>query len=336
MKECETSEVKTDLARSIGRAAGLGFFLILLLVGSRCGAQTAQPGATLVKVFPNCEFGPQRIPLGGSLGELCKPVWKKIEADNGEVTWIDMHSVSPTLPREVYVYTSVPNTSIDPDALTLLFFDCQGHFRSWSSDGPSALMDAPPRSVAGEIAEAVCVDQTEQGPAQPTPDNSTVGSTRSNTIEPFTSANGHFSVMFHAIPQQFPQPIHLKNGKTGTVYVFYARADNNKTGDYVTYTDYSPDVIASASPQVVLQRAEKSFVADKTLLSEQVIDLDGIPGRAYTATDSDGNFYTAHEFLAGTRIYQVLVLTTKSNFPSGQDNGQFLNSFKVLGNPPRP
>ena len=120
------------------------------------------------------------------------------------------------------------------------------------------------------------------------------------------------------------------------VYVFYARADNNKTGDYVTYTDCSPDVIASASPQVILQRAEKSFVAGKTMLSEQAIDLDGVPGRAYTATDSDGNFYTAHKFLVGTRIYQVLVLTTKSNFPSGQDNGQFLNSFIILGNPPRP
>jgi hypothetical protein len=80
----------------------------------------------------------------------------------------------------------------------------------------------------------------------------------------------------------------------------------------------------------------KASSPDKTLLSEQVIDLDGVPGRAYTATDSDGNFYTAHEFLAGTRIYQVLVLTTKSNFPSGQDNGQFLNSFVILGNPPRP
>jgi hypothetical protein len=286
--------------------------------------ESAQPSETLVKVFPNCEFGPQRIPLGGILGELCKPVWKRIEADNGEVTWIDMRSISQTLPREVYVYTSVPNTAIDPDALTMLFFDCQGHFERWSDDGPSALMDAPPRSVAGEIAETVCVNQSAPGPAQ------------SNTMQPFTSANGRFSVLFHAIPQQFPQPIHLKNGKTGSVYVFYARTDNNKTGDYVTYTDYSPDVIASASPQVLLQRAEKGFVAGKTLLSEQVIDLDGIPGRAYTATDSDGNFYTAHEFMAGTRIYQVLVLTTKSNFPSGQDNGQFLNSFIILGNPPRP
>lgn len=270
------------------------------------------------------------------MGELCKPVWKRIEADNGEVTWIDMSSISQTLPREVYVYTSVPNTAIDPDALTMLFFDCQGHFERWSDDGPSALMDAPPRSVAGEIAETVCVNQRAQGPAQPAPDNSTAGPAQSNAMQPFTSANGRFSVLFHAIPQQFPQPIHLKDGKAGTVYVFYARADNNKTGDYVTYTDYSPDVIASASPQVLLQRAEKSFIADKTLLSEQAIDLHGVPGRAYTATDSDGNFYTAHEFLAGTRIYQVLVLTTKSNFPSGQDNGQFLNSFIILGNPPRP
>ena len=225
---------------------------------------------------------------------------------------------------QVQVYTSVPNTIFDLDKLKVLAFDCQGHFMPFDDEGMTEWMDAPPRSVAGEIAETVCVNQSAPGPAQ------------SNTMQPFTSSNGRFSVLFHAIPQQFPQPINLKNGKTGTVYVFYARADNDKTGDYVTYTDYSPDIIASASPQVLLQKAEKSFVAGKTLLSEQVIDLDGVPGRAYTATDSDGNFYTAHEFLAGTRIYQVFVLTTKSNFPSGQDNGQFLNSFIILGNPPHP
>lgn len=319
-----SSPIALVLAFALGATSGAFAQAKKPAMPMKPAAEAAQPGEALVRVFPNCEFGPQRIPLGGILGELCKPVWKRIEANNGEVTWIDMKAIGDTLPRRVYSYTSVPDTSIDPHALTLLLFDCQGHFESWSSEGPSALMDAPPRSVAGEIAETVCVNKNIAGPAQ------------SITMQPFTSAIGRFSVLFHAIPRQFPRSIHLKNGKMSTVYVFYARADNNKTGDYVTYTDYSPDIIASASPQVILQRAEKRFVAGKTLLSEQVIDLNGVPGRAYTATDSDGNFYTVHEFLAGNRIYQVLVLTTKSNFPSGQDNGQFLNSFRILGNPPQP
>jgi hypothetical protein len=334
MKAREASEVKRDPARSVGRASGFGFFaLFFLLVGSPCGAQTAQSGEIRLPVLSNSLDGR----VIGAPEDAFLPVWKPIESNNGEVTYVDMKSIERgAAGMQVEVYTSVPNTIFDMDKLKVLAFDCQGHFMPFDEEGMTEWMDAPPRSVAGEIAETVCVNQSVQEPAQSTPDNSTAGRAQSNTIQPFTSANGRFSVMFHAIPQQFPQPIHLKNGKTGTAYVFYARADNDKTGDYVTYTDYSPDVIAPASPQVLLQKAEKGFVAGKTLLSEQVIDLDGIPGRAYTASDSDGNFYTAHEFLAGTRIYQVLVLTTKSNFPSGQDNGQFLNSFRILGNPPRP
>lgn len=334
MKSPEASEVKTDSTGSIGRAGAFGFFFLLpLLVGSPCGAQTAQPGEIRLPVLSNSLDGR----LIGAPEDAFVPVWKPIESDNGEVSYIDMKSIERgAAGMQVQIYTSVPNTMFDMDKLRLLAFDCQGHFMPFDKEGMTEWMDAPPRSVAGQIAETVCVNQSEQQPAQPTPSNSTAGPAQSNTIQAFTSANGRFSVMFHAIPQQFPQPIHLKNGKTGTAYVFYARADNDKTGDYVTYTDYSPDVIASASPQVLLQKAENAFVAGKTLLSEQVIDLDGIPGRAYTATDADGNFYTAHEFLAGTRIYQVLALTTKSNFPSGQDNGQFLNSFRILGNPPQP
>jgi hypothetical protein len=161
MKAPEASDLKADPTRTIVR-----FLLLLsLLVGTPCVAQTVQPGDALVKVFPNCEFGPQRVPLGGALGELCKTVWKRIEADNGEVTWIDTRASGDTLPREVWVYTGVPNASINPDALTTLFFDCQGHFENWGGDGPSDWMDAPPRSVAGEIAATVC----SQSKLQPAP-----------------------------------------------------------------------------------------------------------------------------------------------------------------------
>ncbi len=139
MKAPKVSEVRT---------VGF-FFLLLLLVGSPCIAQTAQPADALAKIFPTCEFG-------GALGELCKPVWKRIDADNGEVTWIDMQAIGDTLPHMVLVYTSAPNAPINPDALTTLLFDCEGHFQSWGDDGPSAMMDAPPRSVAGAIAAVVC------------------------------------------------------------------------------------------------------------------------------------------------------------------------------------
>jgi hypothetical protein len=106
----------------------------------------AQPSGTLVRVFPTCQFG-------AIYGELCKPVWKRIEADNGEVTWIDMDLIRDIPPLHyVWVYTSVPNTAQNPNDMKMLMFDCQGHFQS--TGGP--VMDAPPRSVAGEIAATIC------------------------------------------------------------------------------------------------------------------------------------------------------------------------------------
>ena len=123
------------------------------------------------------------------------------------------------------------------------------------------------------------------------------------------------------------QSIQLKNGETTTLYEFSANTGNNSTSYIVMYNDYAPDVVA-VGPEVLLQRTENGAVAGKTLLSDQVIDLRGVPGRAYTATDSNGYNYTVHEFLAGTRLYQLIVTTTKGS-TAAQLNA-FMNSFIIL------
>ncbi|MGO8719638.1 MAG: hypothetical protein ACLQMO_10505 [Acidobacteriaceae bacterium] len=165
----------------------------------------------------------------------------------------------------------------------------------------------------------------------PAPATTPAAPGQSNTMQPFTFADGRFSVLFHGTPQQSSQTVHLENGETTMQYEFSASVDNGNTGYVVQYADYAPGFIG-ASPQAFLQGSENSAVADKTLLSDQVIDLDGVPGRAYTATDSDGINYTIHDFLAGTRFYQVIAAARKG-YTATQAN-QFMNSFRILDNPP--
>lgn len=89
--------------------------------------------------------------------DLYQKVWRKIEADNGEVTKIDMRSIQRfnTGAVDVAIYTYVPNTLFDPSKLRRLTFDCAGHFMD-STGGFSEQMDAPPQSIAGQIASIVC------------------------------------------------------------------------------------------------------------------------------------------------------------------------------------
>ncbi|MGB6686834.1 MAG: PH domain-containing protein [Terracidiphilus sp.] len=162
-------------------------------------------------------------------------------------------------------------------------------------------------------------------PTQPTPGNSTAEPAPSDTMQPFTSTNGRFSVLFPTVPQQSTRPFQ-KNGKTATLYDFVATADYGNIGYIVGYSDFAPDAFDAASPQILLQGTESGFVAGKSLLSDQIIDLHGIPGRAYTAADSEYN-YNVHDFLAGTRLYRLLVSTRKGyTAPKGD---QFMNSFRI-------
>ena len=98
---------------------------------------------------------------GSAFGQQSKPSPPKqdirtIEADNGTVYRFDMTLVRPAaLPGGFYVM--VHDSSQDSWESTIMEFDCAGHFMIMSQNGEmSEWMYAPPRSVAGRIAEMVC------------------------------------------------------------------------------------------------------------------------------------------------------------------------------------
>ncbi len=141
----------------------------------------------------------------------------------------------------------------------------------------------------------------------------------------FTSADARFSILFPGTPTQSSQLLHFSNSETSTAYDYSVSADNGKTTYLVGYSNLAPDVAAKVA-ETVLQGTENGFWPGTTLLSNKVIDLDGVPGRAITAADAEYN-YAAHDFLVGTRFYRLCVTTSKGYTATHAD--QFMNSFRI-------
>lgn len=152
-----------------------------------------------------------------------------------------------------------------------------------------------------------------------------------DAMQPFTSADGRFSVDLPGTPQQAAKPLALQGGGASTLHQFWVDIDNDNITYMVIYNDYPQDY-ATAAPQELLETMRDGVVRDKKLTSDVPIDLYGTPGRAFTALDKDGWQYAVHQFLDGSRLYQLIVVNSKGH-PAATTE-QFLNSFRILKNSP--
>jgi hypothetical protein len=142
----------------------------------------------------------------------------------------------------------------------------------------------------------------------------------------FSSPAGRFSALFAGTPKQDSQTIQLKGGGSTTLYQFWVELENNNISYMIMYNDYTADY-ANGDPQSVLVTTRDGAVSGKTLLSDAVINLNGVPGRAFTATDPNGWNYTVHQFLKGKRLYQLIVVSTAAHPATLTD--QFMSSFSM-------
>ena len=149
-------------------------------------------------------------------------------------------------------------------------------------------------------------------------------------MQAFTSAEGMFSVELPGNPKQAAKPFSLLGGGESTLHQFWVDLDSDNITYMVIYNDYPADY-ASAAPQELLETMRDGVVRDKTLTSDVPMDLFGVPGRAFTALDKDGWQYAVHQFLDGTRLYQLIVVNNKEH-PAPRTE-QFMNSFRILKNP---
>jgi len=143
----------------------------------------------------------------------------------------------------------------------------------------------------------------------------------------FSPPNGRFTVMMPGTPQSESAPLTQTNGKTTTSHRFWSSPDNDSVAYMLTYSD-------DTEPQVMpgrleIARDELLQTSPATLLSDRVISLNGIPGRAYTARGTDdGVLYDMQIYYAGRRLYQLITLTSPGNTAPFRD--AFMSSFRIL------
>jgi len=145
-------------------------------------------------------------------------------------------------------------------------------------------------------------------------------------MQPYRSTDGRFTVNFpQAEVKLDSQTVSLGGGGSTTLYQVSVAPSNN-ISYLVMYNDYTADY-ANGDPQTVLQTTRDGAVKGKTLLSDIVISLNGVPGREFTAKDDTWN-YTVRQFLQGKRLYQLIVVSNSAD-PATMIS-QFLDSFKIL------
>lgn len=261
---------------------------------------------------------------------LPNDTWKTYEADNGEKFAVDMSKITryPAL-TQTFMYEIGVDTAPYP-----VVFGCAGDTKGYyiPPDGGGWEI-APSRSVIGIIEKDVC--KVALSPSKPTAEPS-----QPDAWKRFTSASGRFSVLFPGTPTKSSRPlVGQKNGMKATLYVFSATAEKGNAGYFVKYLDYPADYVngypasrSVSNPQIRLQAAERGDAVGKTLLSDGAIGLDGVPGRGYTIIFPSGSSCAVHEYLAGSRLYQLFACASKGYSTARAD--QFMNSFRILDEQP--
>jgi hypothetical protein len=145
-------------------------------------------------------------------------------------------------------------------------------------------------------------------------------------MQPYSSADGRFSVQFPTGEVKHDtQPVSLKGSDSSTLYEFWVEQADGNVSYMVMYNDY-PANYANDGPDAVLARTRDGAVKGKTLVSDMAINLNGIPGREFTAKDDTWNF-TVRQYISGKRLYQLIVVSNPGH-PAAQTS-DFLNSFKI-------
>jgi len=144
-------------------------------------------------------------------------------------------------------------------------------------------------------------------------------------LKEFISQECHFRILMPGTPQATSRGVPTSSG-TFILYSFVVAPENDATY-MVGSTDYGAANLNP--PQAVLEGARDGAVANVagTLLTDTVISLNGVPGRAFTARNQDGFYFDAHVYYVNHHLYQVLIVTSKNNSAKYRD--AFMNSFTI-------
>jgi hypothetical protein len=156
----------------------------------------------------------------------------------------------------------------------------------------------------------------------------------------YTSTDGRYRAAFSGEPKIQEKPVPIPGGMV--VAQLAICEDRLGTARVVLYADYPPDLIQRGNTDAGLEGACQGMAREGrlTLLSEKTIAMNGHPGREVnfeSQPGSPGAKFTgrARLYLVGNRLYQVFIAGRPGVIQSDTLDA-FLNSFKLLDQPPAP
>jgi hypothetical protein len=150
-------------------------------------------------------------------------------------------------------------------------------------------------------------------------------------MEQFSSEVGQFTV---STPASFEETQQSIETPVGNIDIYTFTAETDESAYVVAFSDYPPQMVAQSEPEMLLNSSRDGAVNNLggTLVSEEVIDLEGYPGRSLVIkADDETNkptIISSRIYLVDNRLYQVLVVS-----PEGQEiqesSKTFLESFDL-------
>ena len=145
-------------------------------------------------------------------------------------------------------------------------------------------------------------------------------------LQLFTIPDGHASILMPGAPVFESQNVSLQGGVNMPLNEYYVELENKNLSYMLMYNDYPPNY-ANDAPDAMLVKFRDGAVKGKTLLTDAPITLGNIPGRAFTAKDTDGWLYEVRHYFVNKRLYQLIIVTGPGHTASFHD--EFLNSFQI-------
>ena len=146
-------------------------------------------------------------------------------------------------------------------------------------------------------------------------------------FQKYTSAAGKFTVLFPGKPKEQVQEIDTKGGKLKVVTTTVDPAPNLI---YVVSVNDYPEDVAKTEPQALLKGVRDGNKGeDGKIVKDEEITLgkDKVPGREILIAKKT-LYYRARLYLAGNRLYQLIVAGPKEAVTS-KEADKFLDSFAL-------
>lgn len=156
------------------------------------------------------------------------------------------------------------------------------------------------------------------------------GVTKAPEWKELNPSGGDFSALMPGSPKETSSDI---DTDVGPIRLYAYTLDKAGIAYSVQYCDYPVSVLA-AGADVLLEGAVEGMTGDGkyALVDKSTISLGQFPGREAKLSMSTGDLLIwNHVYLAGARLYQVMVVVSKADETrSTADRAKFLDSFKIL------